>query len=145
MIHDVKKDPRVKDHDEYSWDFIRMPAIGKKGITVLEALLDSAQICLSQEKINVDKVKNRIHRALRIVRNALTEERHATPDDYKIKRCTFRETKKTRCNRSPAKNVTLSDGRVVWRCKKHLNAELYGVEPEVKQRRKYRNIVEVIR
>jgi hypothetical protein len=122
--------------EEYHYDFVCMPVLGKMGLTILEAKLDSAKVIIHTSK-DINKIDSRIKDCLRIVRNAIEEDKKAIFPELLIKRCTFRETRRTRCNRVPCQAVEINN-RIVWRCERHrgkksIQPELSGIDTNTKK------------
>jgi hypothetical protein len=97
-----------------TWDPYRTPALGWTDLTMLEALADSAKVCLG--KGNTAKATTQIHSILRILRNKIRRTKAQTPTTELVERCTYRETARTRCNRTPVTHD--EQGRP--RCSRHL-------------------------
>jgi len=85
------------------WKATRMPALGWNALTLLEALADSAAHTLAS---NPDAAKRRLNDILRILRLNVEKEKSRVGRGLLKRRCPFRETTRTRCNRYPV----LEDG-----------------------------------
>ena len=80
-----------------SWKPKRTPALGWNTLTLLEALTDSAKTLLNLK--NYNKTEEQINKILKILRNRIkTAKKEFRP---LIQRCEYRETKRTRCNKTP--------------------------------------------
>ena len=78
------------------WDPTRTPALGWNNLTLLEAKADSAKVHLGMGNIN--KAQENLNHILTILRSAI--EREKEKHDL-LNRCEYRETKRTRCNKTP--------------------------------------------
>jgi hypothetical protein len=94
------------------WNPNRTPAIGWNELTTLEALCDSTKALMGLK--NYEKAMLNVHTMLKILRNRIEKSKRDIHE--LIPRCDFRETTKTRCNRTPCK---LINGQ--YRCKSHEN------------------------
>ena len=83
------------------WEAARTPALGWNSLTLLEALADSAAHTITT---NPARATAKINDMLRILRKNISIEKARAKK--LIKRCPYRETMRTRCNRYPV----LSDG-----------------------------------
>ena len=84
-----------------SWKPRRTPALGWNTLTLLEALSDSAKTFLNLK--NYDDCEKQINKILKILRNKIKfAKKEFVP---LIKRCEYRETKKTRCNKTPIEGI----------------------------------------
>jgi hypothetical protein len=80
-----------------TWSPVRTPALGWNTLTLLEALTDSTKTLLSMK--NLKKTQKQLNKILKILRNKI----EFAKKNYRplIQRCDFRETKRTRCNKTP--------------------------------------------
>ena len=83
------------------WNPKRTPALGWNNLTLLEALSDSAKTSLSIG--NIERCQNQLNNILKILRNGIKHSKKL----FKplIQRCEFRETERTRCNKTPIKGI----------------------------------------
>ena len=82
---------------EVIWYPTRTPALGWTDLTILEALADSSKVLLGFG--NYKRVADRLNKILKILRYKI--ERAKRDSHTLLNRCEFRETKRTRCNRTP--------------------------------------------
>jgi len=95
------------------WDAVqRTPALGWNTLTLLEALCDSAKTSLAIG--NLDRTEKQLNKMLKILRKKISLEKKRNPQSL-LQRCEYRETKRTRCNKTP---VFEYNGK--YYCKYHL-------------------------
>lgn len=100
----------IEDNNIMTWKPVRTPALGWNTLTLLEALTDSAKTYLSLE--NYDKTASQLNNLLKILRNKIkVAKREFRP---LINRCEYKETKRTRCNRTPVEKIN-----GIYLCKYH--------------------------
>jgi hypothetical protein len=89
----------VEKNKIITWKPNRTPALGWNTLTLLEALVDSANISLNID--NIFRCKTQLNKILKVLRNKITTAKR----NYRplLERCQFRETNRTRCNRTPIK------------------------------------------
>ena len=89
----------IEKNKVITWKPNRTPALGWNTLTLLEALADSANISLNID--NIFRCKTQLNKILKILRNKIAiAKRNYRP---LLERCQFRETKRTRCNKTPIK------------------------------------------
>jgi len=90
----------IYNNEIVDWKPVRTPALSWTTLTLLEALADSAKTSLAMS--NIDRAQMQLNKILKILRNTINLEKKRTNQTL-LKRCEYRETKRTRCNKTPVK------------------------------------------
>jgi hypothetical protein len=103
----------VENSKVTTWKPIRTPALGWNTLTLLEALTDSAKTSLAVG--NQERAEKQLNKVLKVLRQKVkfAKKNHRPL----IQRCEYRETKRTRCNKTPIEGI--KNGKYL--CKYHFN------------------------